>query len=98
MRKQSVALENGIDVAPVRRQALSWSGEPRSVEPNFALVGILEASHQPQSRGFAATRWSKQRKKRAARNGERDIRYGLMRAKGFADAPSSRMQSSAMKP
>jgi hypothetical protein len=48
----SVVLEDGVDVAPVRRRA----DRVLAADQDLALVRLLEAGDQPQRRGLAAAR------------------------------------------
>ena len=51
MREERVALEHGVDVAPVRRDADGVD----AADEDLALVRLLEAGHEPKRSGLAAT-------------------------------------------
>ena len=66
VREERVALEDGVDVAPVGRQP----DDVAVAEVDRALVRLLEAADHPQRRRLAAARGPEQREERA-RTGSR---------------------------
>jgi hypothetical protein len=68
MREERVALEDGVHVAPVGRQA----DDVGAAELDRALVGLLETADHPQRRRLPAARRAEQREERAGRDLERD--------------------------
>ena len=66
VREQRVVLEDGVDVAPVRRHA----GDRLAVQENLALGGLLEAGDHAQGRGLAAARWSEKAVELAMRDAQ----------------------------
>jgi hypothetical protein len=69
MRKERVALENLIHVAPVRRQLR----DVFAAEQHGADVGRLKAGDHAKQRGFATAGRTEQREELAHLHGERDI-------------------------
>ena len=61
VREQRVALEHGVDVAPVRRDADGVD----AADEDLALVRLLEAGHEPQRRRLAAAGRPEQREELA---------------------------------
>ena len=68
MREERVALEDGVDVALVGRQA----DDVAVAEEDAALGRLLEAADHAQRRRLAAAGRPEQREERAARDLERD--------------------------
>src|SRR4051794_12134566 len=81
MRKQRVALEDGVDVALVWRQML----DARSVEPNLTRGGRFESGDHAQSRCLAASRGTQQRKEFAVANRKRNIGHRAVGREMFRD-------------
>ena len=65
--EERVALEDGVDVAPVRRHRL----DRLALEEDAALARLLEPGDHPQRRGLAAARRAEQREELALPN--RDV-------------------------
>ena len=67
VREQRVVLEDGVDAAPVRRDA----GDRPAGEEDLALGRLLEASDHAERRRLAAARRPEQARERTARDPER---------------------------
>ena len=72
MREERVALEDGVHVPLVRRQA----DDVLATEQDRALVGLLEAADHPQRRRLAAAGRAEQREERAGRDLDGDAVHG----------------------
>ena len=68
VREERVALEDGVDVALVRRQP----DDVLVAEEDATLGRLLEAADHPQRRGLPAARRAEQREERATRDLDRD--------------------------
>src|SRR6476659_4417277 len=64
--EERVALEDGVDVAPVRRQV----GDVLAVQRHFAIARVDEAADHPQCRGLTAPGRAEQREELARRDVE----------------------------
>src|SRR5581483_11437976 len=81
VRKQRIVLEHEPDIAPISRQA----GDIRAEDRDRPMIDRLEARHQPQRRGLAASGWPEQGDDLAARDLEREPVDGGVRAEALDD-------------
>src|SRR5579863_3052400 len=82
MRKEGVALEDGVHAALVGRESV----QSFAAHPQFAASGLLEAGDQTQQRCFAGAALSEQGEKFACGNFKRDVLQDFARAETLADA------------
>src|SRR5580693_1286497 len=73
-REERIALEHGVDVAPVRRHGR----HVRSVQEDLAGGGLLEARDQPQGGGLAAAGRAEQGEELAAGDIQVDVIDGYL--------------------
>ena len=81
VRKQGVALEDGVDIALIGRHVVDVLAH----EDNVALVRSLKAADEAQRRGLAASRGTQKREKLVVIDIKTDIVQHGLPVKGFGD-------------
>src|SRR5882724_4204136 len=81
MRKEGIALEDGVHAAFVRRTGV----QALATHPEFAAARLLETGDHSQQRCFARAAFAEEGEKFAGGNFERDVFQDFARAETLAD-------------
>jgi hypothetical protein len=81
MRKESIALENGIDFPQIR----FGGGNVAAVKDHLSGVRLFETADNPEKGGFPAAGGTEDGEELTAGNGEGEIPYHGSLTEGFGD-------------
>jgi hypothetical protein len=81
MRKESIALENGIDFPQIR----FGGGNVAAVKDHLSGIGLFETADNPEKGGFPAAGGTEDGEELTAGNGEGEIPYHGSLTEGFGD-------------